>query len=308
MTDIRSHEKDRWAIRIRVMQKSIGPYWELGKPKISALSAFSSATGFLVASGGIRTGAAVAAAAVFLLACGACGLNQYQEWETDALMARTKARPLPSGRTSPGNAISFSLCLIVSGLVILRVSAEGAAPFLLGLLALFWYNGVYTFLKRKTAFAAVPGALVGALPPAIGWTAGGGLLADPRLAFLCFFFFMWQIPHFWLLLLKCGKEYEAACLPSLTRAFKKSQLAGIVFVWTVAAAASVMLIGMEGIVKSPAVNLALWALSVWLVWNGARSFLRGGPDYSSSFHKINIFALIAMVLLSIDGLIRNITI
>ena len=281
-------------------------YQELCRPRISALSALSAAVGFIVAAGGIGTGALLAAGGVFILACGASGLNQYQERKSDAFMPRTKGRPLPSGRISPPGALYFSFSLVVPGLLILRLSAENAAPFLLGLLALLWYNGVYTFLKKKTAFAAVPGALVGALPPAIGWTSGGGLPADPRLVFLCFFFFMWQTPHFWLLLLDRGPEYEAAGLPSLTRMFRRPQLVRIVFVWTVAAAASVLLIGFVGVVRSPAVNLALCAASAWLIWNGAGLFHRGRPDCSSAFHQINIFALVVMVLLSIDGLVRNI--
>ncbi len=281
------------------------PYLELCKTRISALSALSAAVSCILAAGGKGTGALLAAAGVFFLACGASGLNQYQEGESDALMPRTKERPIPSGRISPPGALYFSLSLIVTGLAILRVTAENASPFLLGLFALLWYNGVYTSLKRMTSFAAVPGALVGALPPAIGWTSGGGRLTDPRLAFLCFFFFMWQTPHFWLLLLDRGPEYEAAGLPSLTRTFRRTQFLRIIFVWTVAAAASVLLIGLGGVVRSPAVNLALCAASAWLVWNGAGLFHRGRPDSSSAFRRINIFALVVMVLLSIDGLIRN---
>jgi protoheme IX farnesyltransferase len=286
------------------MKGSIGAYWELCKPKISALSALSAAAGFVLASGTIGGGTAIVATGVFILACGASCLNQYEERETDARMRRTKGRPLPSGRMRPRNAFYFSLALTACGLIILLVSG-GVMPFLLGMLALFWYNGVYTFLKRRTAFAAAPGALVGALPPAIGWIAGGGMPGDPQLAFLCFFFFMWQTPHFWLLLLDHGPEYEAAGLPSLTRMFRRTQLLRIVFVWMVAAAASVMLIGMEGIVKSPAVNLALCISSIWLIWSGAGIFFDKRADYSSVFLRINIFALVVMVLMSIDGLVRN---
>jgi protoheme IX farnesyltransferase len=281
-------------------------YWELCKPKVSGLSAFSAAVGFISAAGGVRPGAVFTIAGVFLLACGACSLNQYQERRTDALMARTKGRPLPSGRIKPPNALLFSLSMITAAFVILHVSVESAVPMLLGLIALLWYNGIYTFLKRKIVFAAVPGAVVGALPPAIGWSAAGGLLADSRLAFLCFFFFMWQTPHFWLLLLDRGPEYEAAGLPSLTRTLRRAQLLRVVFVWTAAAAVSALLIGMRGIVRTPAINVALCFSSVWLFWKGAELLLRGRPDYSSAFQRINIFAVVVMILLSIDGLIRNI--
>lgn len=281
-------------------------YWELCKPKISGLSALSAVVGFILASGGIGSGAALVAAGVFFLACGACGLNQYQDRLADAIMTRTKGRPLPSGRISATSALALALCMTISGLGILAFMRGSGSAFLLGLLALFWYNGVYAFLKRRTAFAAVPGALVGALPPAIGWTAAGGLLTDTRLVFLCFFFFMWQTPHFWLLLLDYGSEYEAAGLPSLTRTFNRSQLRRIIYVWMAAAAVSGLLIGMERIVKSPVVNIGLCVSSAWLIWSGAGLFCRGRSDYSSAFHKINIFALIVMMLLSVDGLFRNI--
>jgi protoheme IX farnesyltransferase len=296
----------RWGrgVNIRIRSR-IKPYWELCRPKISAFSALSAAAGFSLASGHLRNGAGSAAVGVFLLACAASCLNQYQERETDARMPRTKGRPLPAGTIKPRSALFLFLVLSVSGFVILRTSSASALPFLLGLLALLWYNGVYTRLKRITAFAAVPGALVGTLPPAIGWTAGGGLLTDPQLAFLCFFFFMWQTPHFWLLLLDRGQEYEAAGLPSLTRTFERPQLIRIVSVWTVAAAASLMLVVMEGIVRSALVNLALCFSSVWLIWNGARLFRSRRPDCCSAFHRINIFALVVMLLLSIDGLVGN---
>jgi protoheme IX farnesyltransferase len=280
-------------------------YGDLCKTKVSALSAFSAGVGFILASGGMRAGAIVCAAAVFLLACGASGLNQYQERATDALMPRTKGRPLPSGTIRPVAAVFFSLCLIVSGLVILLLTFQGALPFLLGIFALLWYNVIYTFLKKKTAFAAVPGGLAGALPPAIGWIAGGGLPADPRLAFLCFFFFMWQTPHFWLLLLDRGPEYEAAGLPSLTLTFRRSQLLRIVFVWTIAVAASVLLVGLAGVVRNRALDLALCLISVWLIWSGVGIFRKGRTDWSSAFRTINIFAFVSMVLMAIDGLLRN---
>ena len=282
------------------------PYRELCRPKISALSAFSALAGGLLASGKVGTETISASAGVFLLACGASALNQYQERATDALMGRTKDRPIPSGRIAPGKAFGFSLWMIVSGLVFLRLSAAHAAPMLFGLLALVWYNGVYTFLKRKTAFAAVPGALVGALPPAVGWTAGGGLSTDPRLAFLCFFFFMWQTPHFWLLLLDRGAEYEAAGFPSLTGVLGRARLIRIVFVWMIAAAASVPLIAMEGITRMHTVNAALLGASAWLAWSAAGLLRKGRQNFIPAFHRINVFALIVLSLMSIDGVVRHI--
>jgi hypothetical protein len=94
-----------------------------------------------------------------------------------------------------------------------------------------WYNGVYTFLKRKSPFAAIPGAVIGAIPPAIGWICGKGALSfDPQILALSFFFFIWQVPHFWLLLLNFGRDYEKAGFPSLTRIFNSASSAGYLHV------------------------------------------------------------------------------
>ena len=68
--------------------------------------------------------------------------------------------------------------------------------------ALIWYNGIYTPLKRKTAFAVVPGSVIGAIPPMVGYVAAGGSALDPQILAFAFFMFMWQIPHFWLLIMK----------------------------------------------------------------------------------------------------------
>jgi len=92
-------------------------------------------------------------------------------------MDRTKSRPIPSGRISSSEVLKISVILISVGSILLLVSSDIIA-LLLGLLNLIWYNLIYTYLKRKTAFAIVPGSLVGAIPPAIGWVTAGGSLID----------------------------------------------------------------------------------------------------------------------------------
>jgi protoheme IX farnesyltransferase len=281
----------------------IKSYLELCKLKISLFAAFSAVTGYLLSGQIAGLKMLIMITGVFLVACGACGLNQHQEMQIDALMPRTKARPLPSGRITLRHALYFSLALISSGSFLL-FAAGGGVTLLLGLFALLWYNAVYTPLKRKSAFAAVPGALIGALPPAMGWTSGGGTLTDPRLASLCFFFFMWQTPHFWLLLLDRGKEYEAAGLPSLTGIFGESQLRRIIFAWMNAAAVSALLIIRSGPVRNAGVTISLSVLSFWLIWNGAGLLRKEGRcgDYVFAFRRMNIFVLISMLLLSLDRL------
>jgi protoheme IX farnesyltransferase len=277
-------------------------YFELIRLKVSLFSALSAAAGYLLASSGWDFRAAAIGGGILLLASGSSALNQYQERERDGLMPRTRNRPLPSGRLRyPAGAFYFSTVLIVAGLCVLYLWG-GNVPALLGLFTLLWYNGVYTFLKGRTAFAIIPGSLVGAMPPAIGWVAAGGDPLGSKLFLLCFFFFMWQVPHFWLLLLRYGKEYEQAGMPSLSAIFSREQLSRIVFVWLGAAAVSGVLLTPSGMVRNFAANCALVFFSLWLLGSGTR--LLTGRDKGRSceilFRRTNIYMLLMMAVLAAD--------
>ncbi len=174
------------------MTAILNTYGRLCRFPIAVYAAFSALAGYLLESPASFSNGLVAAVSVFVLSAGASALNQWQEQDVDARMDRTKQRPLPSGALSPIQAHAFALMLIFCGLALL--SLLGKAAFILGVSAAFCYNGVYTNLKRLTAFAAVPGALVGMIPPAIGWVAAGGGLSDPRLLILCFVFFCGRCP------------------------------------------------------------------------------------------------------------------
>jgi heme o synthase len=191
---------------------------ELAKVKITFAVALTTITGYLLAKGEFDEGMILPAVGIFLLACGSSAINHYQEREQDAKMERTKDRPIPSGRISPAGALLFAFILSAAGSWLLY-TGSGMLAMQLGLLALIWYNVIYTPLKKKSAFAVVPGAVIGAIPPLVGWVAGGGSLADPRAMFMAFFFFIWQVPHFWLLMLKYGEEYTKAGFPSITRIY-----------------------------------------------------------------------------------------
>jgi protoheme IX farnesyltransferase len=281
------------------------PLLSLGKIRISLLVTFSTATGYLLAAQEVTLQMLVPTAAVFLLACGSCALNQFQERKIDAFMERTKNRPLPSGKLNPSSALLVSLGLISAGSFTLFHGASFLAG-ILGLFAIFWYNGIYTYLKRKTAFAAIPGALIGAIPPALGWGSGGGSLLDPRIWAVVLFFFMWQVPHFWLLLLDFGEDYEKAGLPSLTRVFAPAQLRRITFMWICATAVSCMMIQLFSIVESLTIRGGLFIAAFWLVWKGSRLLKVRSLEFPFhfTFNTINSYAFVVMVLLTLDRLIR----
>jgi protoheme IX farnesyltransferase len=239
-----------------------------------------------------------ATAGVFLLAAGAGALNQYQERDLDALMRRTAQRPLPSGRMRAGTALAIAIVLLALGTVCL---ASNPIAMLLGLCTVLWYNGVYTPLKRVSAFAAIPGGVVGAIPPMVGWTAAGGDPTDPRIIALAFFFFVWQVPHFWLLLLRIGDDYARAGLPTLTRVFTRRQLARIVYVWMSATAVSCLSLPMFGVASPTWAFAALAVASLWLGWH-ATTMVRSDGEVLA-FHQINVYALFVITLLSLSVLV-----
>ncbi len=275
----------------------------LVKLRISLLATLSTTAGYVLAMGKITTDMLFPTGAVFLLATGACALNQYQEREIDRLMERTKSRPIPSGSLSPEAALQISIGLIFSGsLILYHMTFPGL---ILGFLAVFWYNFIYTPLKQKTAFAAVTGALVGAIPPVLGWVVGSGSMLDPRIWGVCLFFFIWQIPHFWLLLIDFSKDYEKAGLPSVTKILSAEQIKRIVTVWLLGTGVSSLIIPLFGFFNSFSSRLFLIAATCWLFGN-AIVFFRSYPKKNaqgSVFTNLNIYVLIVTLLLSLDKLL-----
>jgi heme o synthase len=213
---------------------------ELTKFKVTLLVTFTTATGYLLFSEYLTIQFLFAVLGILILASGSAALNQVQEKDIDKLMPRTQNRPIPSERIKPFFAIIIAVFLILAGAFLLYFGA-GLFPFFLGVFTLLWYNGIYTYLKRITAFAVVPGSVVGAIPPMVGWTAAGGIILDYQILSLAFYLFVWQIPHFWLLLILYGKDYEIAGLPSLTKIFNSIQIKRLTFIWILATIASAML-------------------------------------------------------------------
>jgi protoheme IX farnesyltransferase len=279
---------------------------ELTKVRLTAMVALSAATGYVLFARRIDAGIVLPALGLFLLAAGAAALNQVQEASIDARMARTRGRPIPSGRISRAGAFYVAGLLILSGASALasldRHPLEALAA---GGFALVWYNGVYTPLKRVTAFAAVPGALIGALPPVAGYMAAGGDPRDPSILLVAGFFFVWQIPHFWLLMASRGEQYEAAGLPTLGRTFEPPQLRRLTFAWMLSSAAAGTLLpllahGRIGTAWSAGMVAASALLGV-----GALDLLRPPPGtdpFRRAFLRINLYAMAVMACLALNAL------
>ena len=270
---------------------------------VSLAVSFSAATGYLVARSSIDLDILWLILGVVLLGGGASALNQFQEKDTDALMSRTKNRPIPSGKISATNGLLISIFLCVSGFLILYFSS-GLVPASLGALNLIWYNGFYTYLKKKTAFAVVPGSLTGVTPLLIGWSAAETSLFHPVIIFISFFMYMWQIPHFWLLHIKYATDYEKAGLGVLHRLFSNNQIKRIVFIWIVATSFTSLLLPYFEIIKSGYLSVILVIVNVVLLISFYRIMIlnKYAFEYKKAFIEINAFMLIVMLLLILDYL------
>ncbi len=279
-----------------------GLFAELSKIKIPFAVSISSLTGYLVYNGSFDAGAFISTVGVFLLAGGSAALNQYQEYRLDARMNRTKNRPIPSGRFSSTNTLIFSVIVSLAGALILYFGNNITAC-LIGLLTLMWYNGIYTPIKRKTVFAVLAGAFVGAFPPMIGWTAAGGYVFDTAIILIAMLLFIWQVPHFILLLLKFGPEYEVAGFSTLTTYFNKEQLKKLIFVWVLATAFSVMIIPVAGVISSGVITALLLASSVWIVYSFFILMRKQQFNLRKAFMEINLFLMLVLILFSVDSLI-----
>ncbi len=287
-----------------INKTTINTILELSKVKITFAVSLTTITGYVLASGRIDAGLILPTLGIFLLACGSSALNHYQERDRDAQMERTKNRPIPSGRISANGALATALVLTGAGSLLIWFGS-GMLALQLALLALIWYNFIYTPLKKKTAFAVVPGSVIGALPPLVGWVAGGGALSDPRALIIAFFFFIWQVPHFWLLLLKYGKEYERAGYPSLTSIYSGKQIRYTTFIWTMATGVTALMLPAFGVVNTLFFSIGTLLATIWLVFIFVKLLRVGDEGFNPGFYfmKINYFVLFMIIFLSVDSLI-----
>ncbi|MGB1406026.1 MAG: heme o synthase [Parvibaculales bacterium] len=194
---------------------SAADYIALMKPRVMSLVVFTALVGLVMAPGAMHPVMAVAAIALIAVGAGAsAALNMWYDADIDAVMSRTKTRPVPSGRVTPDAALTFGLW--VSGLSVLSMAVmiNYLSAALLAF-TIFFYAVIYTmFLKRRTAQNIVIGGAAGALPPVIGWAAAANSVSIEPLIYFAIIFF-WTPPHFWALALIKNDDYQAANVPML---------------------------------------------------------------------------------------------
>jgi protoheme IX farnesyltransferase len=190
-------------------------YLELTKPRLNFLVIATSAAGYYLGSTGAIDLVPMAETVVgtTLVAAGAAALNQLYERDTDALMRRTRMRPLPAGRIAPSDARMFGVSLAAAGLVVLAALTNWLAA-TLALATLLTYVVIYTPMKRRTPLSTILGAVPGALPALIGWAASRGSI-DRNGAALFAIVFCWQLPHFMAIAWLYREDYAKAGFPML---------------------------------------------------------------------------------------------
>jgi protoheme IX farnesyltransferase len=201
------------ALALPLPRSRLADYLELTKPRVAVLVLFTVAAGAWLAGRSDLDPLLVlhTVTATALVAAGASALNQLFERHSDARMRRTENRPLPAGRLQPGEVLLFGMVLGVTGLVYLGLATRQPLCVLVAGVTFVLYAFVYTPLKRVSTLNTLVGAVPGALPPVIGWTAVRGTLA-PEAGLLFAVLFLWQVPHFLAIAWIYREEYARAGL------------------------------------------------------------------------------------------------
>ncbi len=275
----------------------------LTRLRLSLMVTISATTGYFLTGSAPSWAVLYLFGGVFFLAAGTTVLNQVQESRRDGLMPRTNHRPIPSGEISSSSALIISLVLLAFGTLLLGLN--GWLPMVLGLSNIVFYNLIYTPLKTRSWLAIIPGAVVGGVPPLIGWTSAGFYIFHPHAMFVAIFVFLWQIPHFWLLMIKYGKEYEMAGFSSISKTLNEGQIKQVVFYWGVITSVFLMLFPFFDFNFKPLLLVFLVGMNFGFILLFHR-FLFGeksGKTIHKAFILINSYALMVFLLLVFNALI-----
>jgi protoheme IX farnesyltransferase len=193
----------------------VGDFVALLKPRVMSLVVFTALAGMAITNGHLHPILAFASLICIAVGAGASGaLNMWYDADIDALMLRTRGRPIPTGKINPDTAASFGLTLSIASVCSLGLISNWLAAFLLAF-TIFFYAVVYTmWLKRFTVHNIVIGGAAGALPPVIGAAAVSGHVTLDSL-YLFLIIFLWTPPHFWALALLKSEDYKRAKVPML---------------------------------------------------------------------------------------------
>jgi protoheme IX farnesyltransferase len=274
-------------------------YVALLKPRVMSLVVFTGFAGLFVAPGNLPPVLAALAVICIAISAGAAGaINMWYERDIDALMERTKNRPIPAGKISPNKALIFGVLLNIRPVLVMGFLLNWVAAALLAFAAGF-YIFIYTiWLKRRTPHNIVIGGAAGAIPPMIGWAAvTGSITLDSIVLFLIIF--MWTPPHFWALALYREGDYAKAGVPMLPVVSGAAETRRQILIYTVLLIPltfAPLILGTAGLIY----GLSAGVLGAYFFWL-AIQIIRNQNDKSArrlfGFSIIYLFALFAALII-----------
>jgi heme o synthase len=287
---------------IPASEPGVGDFIALMKPRVMSLVVFTALTGMVAAPGAIHPVLGVIALLAIAIGAGASGaLNMWYDADIDARMARTASRPIPRGKLTRDEALSFGTVLSLFSILSLGVLVNWTAGALLAL-TIGYYLFIYTmWLKRRTPQNIVIGGAAGSFPPMIGWAAVTGSVGIESVV-MFLIIFMWTPPHFWALALYRARDYERVGVPMLPVVSGPTETRRQIWLYSlllVPLAVTPSLIGLGGIVYAVS-SVALGAVFLYFAWR-VRQVTEGREADAAAkrlfgFSILYLFMLFAVLL------------
>lgn len=282
---------------------SVGDYIALLKPRVMSLVVFTALVGYVLAPGQLHPLLAFIAILAVAVGAGASGaINMWYDRDIDAVMLRTQKRPIPAGKVSPENALTFGVVLAVGAVVVMGLAVNWVAAALLALTILYYVFFYTMWLKRRTPQNIVVGGAAGAFPPMIGWAASSGNVSIESLVLFAIIF-MWTPPHFWALALYRSDDYRNAGIPMLPVISGRRETQRQIVLYSLVVAplgVAPWLLGFAGLayaVVAGALGLAFLAGAVLIWFDDSERHCR----QMFGFSILYLFAIFAMLM--VDRLI-----
>jgi protoheme IX farnesyltransferase len=276
----------------------VGDYFALLKPRVMSLVVFTGFAGLVAAPGALHPLLAAVAVLCIAVGAGAAGaINMWYDRDIDAVMQRTRHRPIPAGRVAPEEALAFGVTLSLFSVMLMGLAVNWTAAALLAL-ANGFYVFVYTvWLKRRTPHNIVIGGAAGAFPPMIGWAAVTGAVSLESIA-LFLIIFMWTPPHFWALALYRQGDYAKAGVPMLPVVAGKEETRRQILIYAallVPLSLAPVALGMAGVIYGT-VAAAMGGTFLWFALRVRRARDDASARRLFGFSILYLFALFAALI------------
>ena len=274
---------------------------EIAKVPMCLFISFSSFVGYEVVKPEFSPMSFLTAAGIFFLACGCATLNNIQDKEFDRHLKRTKNRALPQNKISELSASVQAVLLITSGLILVYIAGYTIMPVIFSAAAIILYNFIYTKMKIKTFMAIFPGALCGMLPPFIGSLVAGAHIHDFRIIAVAILFGLWQVPHYFLVVLEHHDDYKQGNLSSILDIFTCASLNRIIFAWIMSISFLMLVLAPLDVISTTIAfrGLVLNAFCL-VIFFAYRFFLVPEVNYNKLFKMLNTSIMIMLLLVLAD--------